>query len=134
VEASGLAAGRQDEFWILNAERALASLEETGAALTGMAGGNSGCWIGREDEAAPPGSLLAFSSPMAMANVPFITKNRHFYSLKNFAPLRLCARKLLIGIEWIGSMVLSCQRCRGVKIASRKGAKAQRKMQLMVDW
>ena len=79
-------------------------------------------------------SLLAFSSPMPITNVPFISKNRHFYSLKNFAPLRLCARKLFIGIEWIGSMVLSCQRCRGVKIASRKGAKAQRKMQLMVDW
>jgi len=44
---------------------------------------------------------------MAITNVPFITKNRHFYGLKNFAPLRLCARKLFIGIEWIGSMVLS---------------------------
>ncbi len=31
-------------------------------------------------------------------------------------------------------MVLSCQRCRGVKIASRKGAKTQRKMELMVYW
>jgi len=32
--------GGKIEFWILNAERALASLEETGAAQTGMAGGN----------------------------------------------------------------------------------------------
>ena len=74
---------------------------------------------------------------VAITNVPFITKNRHFYRLKNFAPLRLCARKLFIGIEWIGSMVLSCQRCRGVKIASRKVAKSQSrkvaKEELMVD-
>jgi len=62
---------------------------------------------------------------MAITNVPFIIKNRHFYRLKNFALLRLCAKKLFIGIEWIGSMVLSCQRCRGVKIASRKVAKSQ---------
>jgi len=31
--------------WILNAERALASLEETGEALNRMAEGNVGCWI-----------------------------------------------------------------------------------------
>jgi hypothetical protein len=28
-------------FWILNAERALANFEKTGAALNGIAGGNS---------------------------------------------------------------------------------------------
>ena len=59
---------------------------------------------------------------------------KNFYILKNFAALRLCARILLIGMDWIGSMVLSCQRCRGVKIASRNGAKTQRKMELMVYW
>jgi hypothetical protein len=29
-----------DGFWILNAERALVSLEKSGAALNGIAGGN----------------------------------------------------------------------------------------------
>jgi hypothetical protein len=70
---------------------------------------------------------------LAITHIPLLEKSG-FLILENFALLRLGARKLLIGIEWIRSRVLICQRCRGVKIASRKGAKAQRKMELMVDW
>jgi len=50
--------------------------------------------------------------------------------LCGFAPLR---EKTLNRNEWIGSMVGRCQRCRGVKIDPRKGAKTQRKMGFMVD-
>jgi hypothetical protein len=68
---------------------------------------------------------------VAITDGPFITENRNFYILKNFAPLRLCARKLLIGMNGL-AVRQPLSKGRGVKIASRKGAKAQRKMELMV--
>jgi hypothetical protein len=52
---------------------------------------------------------------MVIANIPFPTK-RDFLILKDFAALRLCARKEI-----------------GVKSDPRKAAKARRKLGLMVD-
>ena len=90
-------------------------------------------WIMDDREACAVQGRAAVSMGIWQSPMYRFLKKLGFLIFINFAPLRLCARKLFIGIEWIGSMVLSCQRCRGVKIASRKVAKAQRKMELMVD-
>jgi len=53
---------------VLNAERALASLEETGEAQTGMAGGNFEFWIGRELRAGARAGRFVFHSKSIIQN------------------------------------------------------------------
>ncbi|MEI7957087.1 MAG: hypothetical protein WCJ66_18145 [Verrucomicrobiota bacterium] len=56
------------KFWILNAERALASLEKIGAAQTGMAEGNFKFWIGRELRAGAGAGGFVFHSKSIIQN------------------------------------------------------------------
>jgi hypothetical protein len=58
-------------------------------------------------------------------------KNGGLLVLKNFAPLR---EIILDSNDWIGGVVVCCERFQGVKIVSRKGAKTQRKMGNLADW
>jgi hypothetical protein len=67
---------------------------------------------------------------MAITNLPVCQKIRDFLILKNFAALRLCARKVFIvsghgtgGVGIFGRGI--CQKCRGVKSDSRKAAKEE---------
>ena len=58
------------------------------------------------------------------------TKSLDSEKLCAFAPLR---EKTLSLDEWIGSEQAACEGAGGVKIASRKGAKAQRKIGILVN-
>jgi hypothetical protein len=58
------------------------------------------------------------------------TKSLDSETLCAFAPLR---EKTLRLDEWIGSEQAACEGAGGVKIASRKGAKAQRKIGIWVN-
>jgi hypothetical protein len=73
------------ECQILNAERALASLEDPGAALNGIAGGN-GRYASRSSVAA----LLVFHSSFIIHHSSFIIQNSKF-KIQNSKSARLRA-------------------------------------------